>query len=220
MKALRKIVGATALATAVGLAAGNASALEIKSSDVHPMGYPTTDAVEYMGTLLSDWTNGRLTVNIFHSMQLGGEKEALEQVQLGALEMTRVSVGVVGPIVGDFNAFNLPYFFRSRQHMFNVVDGEIGTELLLKLQDGGLIGLGYMDAGSRSFYNKVHPVKTVDDLAGLKLRVMQNDIFVEMVNALGGNGLPIAYNELIPAMQTGVVDGAENNPPSYESGKH
>jgi len=220
MKALRKIVCGTALAATVGFAAASASALEIKSSDVHPMGYPTTDAVEYMGKLLSTWTNGRLTVNIFHSMQLGGEKEALEQAQLGALEMTRVSVGVVGPIVGDFNAFNLPYFFRSRQHMFNVVDGEIGTELLLKLQDGGLIGLGYMDAGSRSFYNKVHPVKTVEDLAGLKLRVMQNDIFVEMVNALGGNGLPIAYNELIPAMQTGVVDGAENNPPSYESGKH
>jgi TRAP-type C4-dicarboxylate transport system substrate-binding protein len=104
--------------------------------------------------------------------------------------------------------------------MFNVVDGEIGEELLQKLSDGGLIGLGYMDAGSRSFYNTVHAVRTVEDLKGLKLRVMQNDIFVEMVNALGGNGLPIAYNELIPAMQTGVVDGAENNPPSYESGKH
>lgn len=220
MKTLRKIACGTALATAVSFAATSASALEIKSSDVHPMGYPTTDAIEYMGELLSDWTNGRIAIKVFHSMQLGGEKEALEQVQLGALEMTRVSVGVVGPIVNEFNAFNLPYFFRSRQHMFDVVDGEIGTELLQKLEDGGLIGLGYMDAGSRSFYNKMHPVETVEDLGGLKLRVMQNDIFVEMVNALGGNGLPIAYNELIPAMQTGVVDGAENNPPSYESGKH
>ncbi len=211
----------SALAVAMSLtAATNTSALEIKSSDVHPMGYPTTDAIEYMGELLEKWTNGRITINIFHSMQLGGEKEALEQAQLGALEMTRVSVGIVGPIVKEFNAFNLPYFFRSREHMFNVVDGEIGAELLAKLEDGGLIGLGYMDAGSRSFYNKTRPIKTVEDLAGLKLRVMQNDIFVEMVNALGGNGLPIAYNELIPAMQTGVVDGAENNPPSYESGKH
>lgn len=218
---LKRVVSGAALATVMSLAAAaGASALEIKSSDVHPMGYPTTDAIEHMGKLLSDWTNGRITTNIFHSMQLGGEKEALEQVQLGALEMTRVSVGVVGPIVKEFNAFNLPYFFRSRQHMFNVVDGEIGTELLMKLEEGGLIGLGYMDAGSRSFYNSVRPVRTVQDLQGLKLRVMQNDIFVEMVNSLGGNGLPIAYNELIPAMQTGVVDGAENNPPSYESGKH
>ncbi|MHA1554049.1 MAG: TRAP transporter substrate-binding protein [Alphaproteobacteria bacterium] len=207
-------------AMAAFVTATPAASLEIKSSDVHPMGYPTTDAIAYMGELLDTWTNGRITITIFHSMQLGGEKEALEQVQLGALEMTRVSVGVVGPIVPEFNAFNLPYFFRSRQHMFNVVDGEIGTELLGKLAAGGLIGLGYMDAGSRSFYNKRGPVRTLEDLKGLKLRVMQNEIFVEMVNALGGNGLPIAYSELIPAMQTGVVDGAENNPPSYESGKH
>lgn len=214
-------IGATiGAAMAATMAVTPAASLEIKSSDVHPMGYPTTDAIAFMGELLDTWTNGRITITIFPSMQLGGEKEALEQVQLGALEMTRVSVGVVGPIVKEFNAFNLPYFFRSREHMFNVVDGEIGTDLLQKLEAGGLIGLGYMDAGSRSFYNKRGPVRSIDDLKGLKLRVMQNEIFVEMVNALGGNGLPIAYSELIPAMQTGVVDGAENNPPSYESGKH
>jgi tripartite ATP-independent transporter DctP family solute receptor len=207
-------------AAAFALGIANVSALEIKSSDVHPMGYPTTDAIEYMGQLLNAWTGGRLDIKIFHSMQLGGEKEALEQTQLGALEMTRVSVGVVGPIVEDFNAFNLPYFFRSVEHMHKVVDGEIGTELLNKLEAGGLIGLGYMDAGSRSFYNKVKPVRTMDDLKGLKIRVMQNPIFIEMVNSLGGNGLPVAFNELYTAMQTGVVDGAENNPPSYESGKH
>lgn len=211
------LAAASALALTL---ASQAQALEIKSSDVHPMGYPTTDAIKYMGDLLSAWTNGRITINIFHSMQLGGEKEALEQVQLGALEMTRVSVGVVGPIVEDFNAFNLPYFFRSREHMHNVVDGEIGTELLNRLEEGGLIGLGYMDAGSRSLYNNTRPIEKLEDVEGLKLRVMQNPIFVEMVNAMGGNGLPIAYNELYTAMQTGVVDGAENNPPSYESGKH
>lgn len=215
--ALKRLALASAMA--VGIVAP-AAALEIKSSDVHPMGYPTTDAIEYMGQLLSDWTNGRITIKIFHSMQLGGEKEALEQVQLGALEMTRVSVGVVGPIVPDFNAFNLPYVFRSVDQMHNVVDGEIGTRLLDKLEAGGLIGLGYMDAGSRNFYNKVKPIESPADLSGMKLRVMQNPIFVDMVNALGGNGLPIAYNELYTAMQTGVVDGAENNPPSYESGKH
>jgi tripartite ATP-independent transporter DctP family solute receptor len=173
-----------------------------------------------MGELLSAWTNGRITINIFHSMQLGGEKEALEQVQLGALEMTRVSVGVVGPIVDEFNAFNLPYFFRSVDHMHKVVDGEIGTDLLNQLEAGGLIGLGYMDAGSRSFYNNSRPITKLEDLQGLKIRVMQNPIFVDMMDSLGGNGIPIAFNELYTAMQTGVVDGAENNPPSYESGKH
>jgi tripartite ATP-independent transporter DctP family solute receptor len=200
--------------------AGSAKALEIKSSDVHAMGYPTTEAIAYMGELLGKWTNGRMSINIFHSMQLGGEKEALEQVQLGALEMTRVSVGVVGPIVDDFNAFNLPYVFRSIEHMHNVVDGEIGTELLNRLEQGGLIGLGYMDAGARSFYNKERPISSPADLQGLKIRVMQNPIFVEMMSAMGGSGIPIAFNELYTAMQTGVVDGAENNPPSYSTQKH
>ena len=158
MGAYRTITPLAAATLAVGLAAP-AGALEIKSSDVHAMGYPTTEAIAYMGDLLSQWTNGRLTIKIFHSMQLGGEKEALEQVQLGALEMTRVSVGVVGPIVDEFNAFNLPYLFENVEHMHRVVDGEIGQALLNKLEAGGLIGLGYMDAGSRSFYNNKHPIE-------------------------------------------------------------
>jgi len=212
-KHLAGVSAAVAMATA-------ASALEIKSSDVHPMGYPTTDAIQYMGELFETWTSGRMKINIFHSMQLGGEKEALEQVQVGALEMTRVSVGVVGPIVPEFNAFDLPYFFTSTDHMHKVVDGEIGTDLLNKLEKGGLIGLGYMDAGSRSFYNKERPIRTLADLDGLKIRVMQNPIFVDMVNSMGGNGLSVAFNELYTAMQTGVVDGAENNPPTYHSQKH
>ena len=221
MKLLRNLTAASAVATAAAFGGVSAaSALEIKSSDVHPMGYPTTEAIKYMGDLLHDWTGGRMKVQIFHSMQLGGEKEALEQVQVGALEMTRVSVGVVGPIVEDFSAFNLPYFFRSTEHMHKVVDGEIGTELLNKLEAGGLIGLGYMDAGSRSFYNAKRPIRSIDDLSGLKIRVMQNPIFVEMVNSMGGNGLSVAFNELYTAMQTGVVDGAENNPPTYDSHKH
>jgi len=221
MTMIRKHLAGLSIAAAMTFgAATGASALEIKSSDVHPMGYPTTDAIQYMGELLETWTSGRMKIKIFHSMQLGGEKEALEQVQVGALEMTRVSVGVVGPIVPDFNAFNLPYFFTSTDHMHKVVDGEIGTDLLNKLEKGGLIGLGYMDAGSRSFYNKERPIRTLADLEGLKIRVMQNPIFVDMVNSMGGNGLSVAFNELYTAMQTGVVDGAENNPPTYHSQKH
>jgi tripartite ATP-independent transporter DctP family solute receptor len=208
-------IAALALATV-----STADALEIKSSDVHAMGYPTTDAIQYMGEWLSEQTDGRINITIYHSMQLGGEKEALEQVQLGALEMTRVSVGVVGPIVDDFNAFNLPYVFRSIDHMHNVVDGEIGQELLARLEAGELIGLGFMDAGARSFYNKEKPIRTPEDLAGLKIRVMQNPIFVDMMSEMGGSGIPIAFNELYTAMQTGVVDGAENNPPSYSTQKH
>jgi tripartite ATP-independent transporter DctP family solute receptor len=211
-------MGAILAVGAVGL--GPAEALEIKSSDVHAMGYPTTDAIQFMGEWLEEQTDGELSITIYHSMQLGGEKEALEQVQLGALEMTRVSVGVVGPIVDDFNAFNLPYVFRSIDHSHEVVDGEIGQDLLARLEAGELIGLGFMDAGARSFYNKERPIRTPEDLQGLKIRVMQNPIFIDMMSEMGGSGIPIAFNELYTAMQTGVVDGAENNPPSYSTQKH
>lgn len=217
---MKRTLGAVAALSLSWAAAGSAQALDIKSSDVHSMDYPTTQAIAYMGDKLSAWTNGRISIEIFHSMQLGGEKEALEQVQLGALEMTRVSVGVVGPIVDDFNAFNLPYVFRSTEHMHNVIDGEIGTELLNRLEDGGLIGLGYMDAGARSFYNKERAIRTPEDLEGLKVRVMQNPIFIEMMSAMGGDGVPISFDELYSALQTGVVDGAENNPPSYLTQRH
>ena len=210
----------TASLLAFGASAMAASKMVIKSSDVHGDGYPTVEAIKYMGELLDSWTGGRLTIQVYGSMQLGGEKEALEQVQVGALEMTRVSVGVVGPIVDEFNAFNLPFVFRSAQHMYNVTDGEIGTDLLNRLEKGGLIGLGYMDAGSRSFYNKERPIMQPADLKGLKIRVMQNPIFVEMVNSMGGNGTPVAFNELYTALQTGVVDGAENNPPTIIEHKH
>ncbi len=218
--AARMAGGIAGAAMLVGLGAAPAASLEIKTSDVHGEGYPTTEAIKYMGDLLSEWTDGRITVNLFPSMQLGGEKEALEQVQLGALEMTRVSVGVVGPIVDDFNVFNLPYVFKNLDQQHIVVDGEIGTGLLDKLDPAGLIGLGYMDAGSRSFYVKGKPIEKPSDLTGMKIRVMQNPMFVDMVNAMGGNGVQIAYNELYTSLQTGVVDGAENNPPSYDEGKH
>lgn len=218
---MRLALMSTVAAVAVTFAATtSAEALVIKSSDVHAMGYPTTDAIAAMGECLAEKTNGDMSIEIFHSMQLGGEKEALEQVQLGALEMTRVSVGVVGPIVDDFNAFNLPYVFRSIDHSHNVVDGEIGQDLLARLEAGGLIGLGFMDAGARSFYNKERPIETPEDLQGLKVRVMQNPIFIDMMTAMGGNGIPIAFNELYTALQTGVVDGAENNPPSYLTQNH
>ena len=205
---------------AFNISSASAANMVIKSSDVHPDGYPTVEAIKYMGELLKDWSKGRLSIKVYPSSQLGGEKEALEQVQIGALEMTRVSVGVLGPIVDEFNAFNLPFVFRSPEHMYKVTDGEIGKELLGKLDKGNLIGLGYMDSGSRSFYNKKRPITKPEDLKGLKIRVMQNPIFVGMVNSMGGNATPVAFNEVYTALQTGVVDGAENNSPSVVEHKH
>jgi tripartite ATP-independent transporter DctP family solute receptor len=200
-----------------------ADTLVLKSSDVHPFGYPTVDAVVAMGEKLKAATDGRITVEMFPSMQLGGEKEALEQAQLGALAMTRVSVGPMGSIVPELNVLALPFVLRNIDHMHAVIDGALGDEILLMITDSptsGLVGLAWMDAGARNFYNDKIAIKSVADFAGLKLRTMGNPIFVDMVNALGGNGIAMGYDQLVGALETGVVDGAENNYPSYVSGQH
>jgi tripartite ATP-independent transporter DctP family solute receptor len=199
------------------------SKIVIKASDVHPLGYPTVEAVVRMGKKLEAATNGRITIQMFPSMQLGGEKEMIEQAQVGALQIARISVGPMGPIVPELNVFNLPFMFRDNAHMEKVIDGEVGTELLKKLSDhptAGLIGLCWMNAGTRNVYNSKHPVNTVADLKGLKIRMMGNPVFVDTMNSLGGNGIAMGYDQLINALQTGVVDGAENNEPSYATGQH
>jgi tripartite ATP-independent transporter DctP family solute receptor len=197
--------------------------LVLKATDVHPLGYPTVEAVVRMGKKLEAATKGRLSIQMYPSMQLGGEKEMIEQAQVGALAMARISVGPMGPIVPELNVFNLPFVFRDSAHMEKVIDGPIGAEMLKKLSDhptAGLIGLCWMNAGSRNVYNSKKPIKSIEDLKGLKIRMMGNPVFVDSMNALGGNGVAMGYDQLINALQTGVVDGAENNYPSYASGQH
>jgi tripartite ATP-independent transporter DctP family solute receptor len=199
------------------------SKMVLKAADVHPLGYPTVEAVERIGKKLEAATNGRLSVQMFPSMQLGGEKEMIEQAQVGALQFARISTGPVGTIVDDLNVFNLPFVFRDIAHMRKVVDGPIGDELLKAIGENPktqLIGLAWMDSGARNFYNKVRDIKSVEDLKGLKIRMMGNPIFVDTMNALGGNGVAMGMDQVMNALQTGVVDGAENNPPSYDSFGH
>ncbi len=195
----------------------------LKATDVHPTGYPTVAAVESMGKKLEAATQGRISIQMFPSMQLGGEKEMIEQAQLGALQIARISVGPMGPLVPEFNVFNLPFVFRDVGHMEKIIDGEIGAELLTKLTNhptAGLVGLCYMNAGVRNVYNSKKPITELADLKGLKIRMMGNPLFVDTMNALGGNGVAMGFDQLINGMQTGVVDGAENNEPSFESGQH
>jgi tripartite ATP-independent transporter DctP family solute receptor len=197
--------------------------LVLKATDVHPLGYPTVEAVERMGKKLEAATNGRISIQMYPSMQLGGEKEMIEQAQVGALQIARISVGPMGPLVPELNVFNLPFVFRDATHAEKVMDGPIGDEMLKKLSDhptAGLIGLCWMNGGTRNVYNSKHPIKTVEDLKGLKIRMMGNPVFVDTMNSLGGNGVAMGFDQLVNAMQTGVVDGAENNEPSYESGQH
>lgn len=194
----------------------------LKASDVHAAGYPTVVAVENLGKKLSAATNNRLSVAMYPAMQLGGEKEAIEQAQVGAIAFARVSVGALGPVVDDLNVFNLPYVFRNTAHMQHVIDGPIGQELLDKVTNSGkgLVGLCWMDAGARNFYDTKKPIKSIADLKGMKIRVIGNPIFIDMANAMGGNGVAMGYDQVFSALQTGVVDGAENNPPSFVFDNH
>src|ERR1700741_3244716 len=217
------LVGTLTLTSSPQIPAFAQASTTLKASDVHAPGYPTVAAVESLGKKLQQATNGRLTVQVFASMQLGGEKEAIEQAQVGALQMARVSVGAIGPVIDDLNVFNLPFLFRNTAHKQKVIDGAIGTELLDKVtanEKAGLIGLCWMDAGARSFYNTKHPIKSIADLKGLKVRVIGNPMFVDMANALGANGVAMGYDQVFSALQTGVIDGAENNPPSFVFDNH
>src|SRR6185436_10755822 len=175
----RAFLGAALAASLVALpfGAGAQSKMVIKASDVHPPGYPNIVAMENMGKKLEKETNGRLTMQMYHSMQLGGEKEMIEQAQVGALQIARVSVGALGPVIDDLNVFNLPFLFRNTAHMQKVIDGPIGQELLGKVtsnQKAGLVGICWMDAGARSVYDTKKPIKEIADLRGMKVRVMGN----------------------------------------------
>jgi tripartite ATP-independent transporter DctP family solute receptor len=216
------VAGALAVAAFASGSAFAQQKMVLKASDVHAAGYPTVVAVENLGSKLSAATNDRLSVAMYPAMQLGGEKEAIEQAQVGAIAFARVSVGALGPVVDDLNVLNLPYVFRNTKHMQQVIDGPIGHALLDKVTNSGkgLVGLCWMDAGARNFYNTKKPIKTIADLKGMKIRVIGNPIFVDMANAMGGNGVAMGYDQVFSALQTGVVDGAENNPPSFVFDNH
>lgn len=212
--------GLIALAAA-GLPLAAAAQTVMKAADVHPVGYPTVVAVENMGKKLDAATQGRIKFQMFPGSVLGGEKEMIEQTQVGAIQILRTSLGPVGPVVPEVNVFNMPFVFRDVNHMRAVIDGPIGQELLDKISasPAKLIGLAWMDGGSRSLYTK-KAVRKPEDLKGQKIRMMGNPLFVDTMNAMGGNGISMGYGEVFTAIQTGVVDGAENNPPSLYTANH
>ncbi len=177
-------------------------------------------AMVKMGTDLLERSGGRLKLEIYPSQQLGTERECLELLQIGSLDMTKVSVGVLENFAPKMKVLGLPFLFRDRQHSFTVLDGPIGQELLKEGENYWLKGLGYYDAGSRSFYTMKKPIEKPSDLEGQKIRVMESVTAVNMVKALGGSPTPISWGELYTSLQQGVVDGAENNPPSFYLSRH
>lgn len=177
-------------------------------------------AMVKMGADLVQLSDGKLKLEIYPSQQLGTERQCLELLQIGSLDMTKVSVGVLENFAPKMKVLGLPFLFRDREHSFKILDGPIGQELLNGGEKYWLKGLGYYDAGSRSFYTKDKPVHSPEDLLGQKIRVMESVTAMEMVSDLGGSPTPISWGELYTALQQGVVDGAENNPPSFYLSRH
>jgi len=219
MLQISKLLAGVALASSLMLGGALAQTV-LRSSDTHPDGYPTVEGVKYFGELIKERTQGRYSVEVYHSAQLGEEKDTIEQVRSGVIELNRVSMAPFNGIVKETIVPALPYIFRSEDHMHKVMDGAVGDQIKAAFEPSGLVALAFYDAGARSFYNKTKPINSVADMAGLKFRVIQSDIFVDMVAALGANATPMPYGEVYSSIETGVIDGAENNFPSYDTAKH
>lgn len=194
--------------------------LVLRSSDTHPPDYPTVAAVEYMSEIISERTDGRISIEVYHSAQLGEERDTIEQTQFGVIDMNRISMGPFNNLIEATKAPSMPFIFRDVEHMRAVMDGEIGQEILAEFEDHDLVGLAFYDAGARSMYTSNDPIESLEDMDGLRIRVIESDLFVDMIDALGGNATPMPYGEVYSSIQTGVIDGAENNWPSYESSGH
>jgi tripartite ATP-independent transporter DctP family solute receptor len=218
----KRTFSALAGAAIFAMVAGTASAqnVTLRSTDIHPDGYPTIEAVKHMSKLLEERSKGRIKINVFHSAQLGQEKDTIEQTRFGVIDMNRINMAPFNNLIPATNVPSLPFIFRSVDHMRKVMDGPIGDNLLMEFEKHDLIGLAFYDSGSRSFYNSKRAINTPADMKGLKIRVQQSDMFVSLVSALGANATPMNFGEVYSGLQTGVIDGAENNWPSYESTKH
>jgi tripartite ATP-independent transporter DctP family solute receptor len=215
LNAFRPVVLAGALALTLP-----AHAREFRSSDVHPADYPTVEAVKQMGALLKEQSKGKHGVRVYANGALGNERDTLEQLKIGGLDMMRINAAVLNNVVPETIVACLPFAFRSKEHMRAALDGQVGDDILAGMDAQGMVGLAFYDSGARSVYSAKKPVKTLSDLKGTKIRVQQSDLFVAMVEALGANPTPMPYGEVYTALKTGIVDAAENNLPSYESSRH
>ncbi|MEH7119620.1 TRAP transporter substrate-binding protein [Neobacillus vireti] len=188
-------------------------------ADNQPADYPTVVGDKKFAELVGERTNGRIKIEVFPSGQLGDEKSVLEQVQLGAVEFTRINASPLAEFNKDFSVLGLPYVFESDEHLWNFLESEKGTEMLDGLEQSKMKGLAYYDSGSRNFYS-TKKLKSIDDLKGLKIRVQQSEINIDFIKAIGANATPMSYGEVFSALQTGIIDGAENNLPSFDSSNH
>jgi tripartite ATP-independent transporter DctP family solute receptor len=196
------------------------TAKEFRSSDVHPEDYPTVMAVKYMSDIIKQKTGGKDSIKVYTMSQLGSEKDTIEQTKIGALDFVRINVAPMNNICAETMVPTMPFLFRSKEHMRKVLDGPVGEQILKSCEAQGFIGLAFYDSGSRSLYTTKKPIKSLADVKGMKIRVQQSDLWVALLQAMGANATPMPYGEVYTALKTGVVDGAENNFPSYDSARH
>jgi tripartite ATP-independent transporter DctP family solute receptor len=215
---------ATALAAlALLIVAGSGGPLlarEFRAADIQEESYPTVQALLYMDKLVAERTGGRHHIRVFHSRQLGEESQTIEQTRVGAIDLNRINVAAIGDVAPVLNALALPFLFRSIDHLYRVIDGPIGEEILDAIEPNGFIGLTFYDSGARSIYTRSQPVRSIADLKGLRIRVQQSDLIIRMVKALGGEPIALPYGQVLTALSANLVDGAENNWPSFVSTDH
>jgi tripartite ATP-independent transporter DctP family solute receptor len=202
--------------------AGSTGALarEFRAADTQNEEYPTVQALRFMGRQVAERSQGRHEIKVFHSRQLGEEKETLEQTRAGAIDLNRTNVALIGNLVPAMNVLALPFLFRSIEHMQKVLDGPIGTEILGSFEPYGFVGLAFYDSGARSIYNNVRPIRSLDDLKGLRIRVQQSEQMSEMMRALGATPVELPYGQVFTGLATKLIDGAENNWPSFVTTGH
>lgn len=216
MTRLNAVLAAAALAALTPLA----QAVDFRSADIHNSDdYPTVAAVRHMGQLLEQRSGGRHKIKVFNKGALGTEKETIDQLKIGALEMARVNISPMNGICQKTLVPTMPFLFSSIEHMRRTLDGVVGEEILKSCEDQGFVGLAFYDSGARSLYAK-KPIRTVADVKGMKVRVQQSDLWVALVGAMGGNATPMPFGEVYTGLKTGLIDAAENNIPSYDSVKH
>jgi tripartite ATP-independent transporter DctP family solute receptor len=195
-------------------------AREFRAADTQSEDYPTVQALRFMGGLVAERSGGRLQIRVFHSRQLGEEKETIEQTRAGAIDLNRTNVALIGNFVPAMNVLAMPFLFRSIEHLQKVLDGPIGNEILGSFEPYGFVGLAFYDSGARSVYNSVRPIRSIADLKGLRLRVQQSELMSDMIKALGAEPIELPYGQVLTGLATKLIDGAENNWPSFVTTDH
>ena len=218
-KGAAAILALLAVVSAPG-SCGSASAREFRAADIQEEDYPTVQALLYMDKLVAERTQGRHHIRVFHSRQLGEESQTIEQTRVGAIDLDRINVAAIGDAAPPLSVLAQPFLFRSIDHLNRVIDGTIGEDILAAIEPYGFVGLTYYDSGARSIYTRAQPVRSLADLRGLRIRVQQSDLITRMMRALGAEPVALPYGQVLTALQARLVDGAENNWPSFVTTGH